>query len=64
MTYFTDIMVVIITLTILKMRDNYKEKQANAILLNDANDDKQNEDVIKKLDITQPSFTADGRTVA
>jgi len=64
MTYFTDIVVVIVTLTILKMRDNYKEKQANAILLNDANDDKQNEDVIKKLDITQPSFTADGRTVA
>lgn len=64
MIYFTDIMVVIVTLTILKMRDNYKEKQANAILLNDANDDNQNEDIIKKLDITQPSFTADSRAVA
>lgn len=63
MIYFTDIMVVIVTLTILKMRDNYKEIQANAIL-NDSNDDKQDEDVIRKLDITQPSFTADSRTVA
>lgn len=58
MAHFTDIMVVIVTLIVLKMRDEYKQKQADAILDN-ASDNGLDEDVIKSLDITQPSSTAD-----
>lgn len=60
---FTDIAVVVATIIVLKMREKYKQKQTDAIL-DDANDDAQDEDVIKNLDITQPSFRADIRSVA